>query len=139
MGWAGRASDFQPVSGTFRALLGTGDLRLVRTDTLRTLLTAYSASLDSGSERLQQLRGMVLNEVGPLARAMPFMRKLFTGGPDAEDVDVGQLRRNPEVAVVLFTLQAANANRLAGLLRMRDSTNRLLRALKAEPTLRPVP
>lgn len=90
-------------------------------------------------ERLQQLRGMVLAAVPSLARAVPFMRGIFVGGPDAESIDVEQLRRDPEVAIVLFTMQAANANRLAGLRRMRDQTRRLRHALEAEPALREAP
>lgn len=136
MGRAGRASDFQPVTGTYRALLGTGDLRLIRTDSLRTLLTAYTASLDSEGARLEQLRGMVLNSVGPLARAMPFMRGIFSGDIDPNRVDVEQLRRNPDAAVALFTIQAANANRLAGLRRLQEKTVHLRRALEAEPVPR---
>lgn len=135
MGQAVRASDFQPVSGTYRALLGTGELRLIRTDTLRTLLTSYTASLDSEVERLEQLRAMVLDGVGPLARAMPFMQGVFMGEIDPAHVDVDQVRRNPEAPVALFALQASNANRLSGLRRLQEKTLRLRSALEAEAVL----
>ena len=140
VGWimqAGRASDFKPLTGTYRALLGTGDLRLVRNDSLRARVVAYAASVDHESERLQQLRGVVLDAIGPFARAVPFIRRVFSGGHGAEGVDVERLRRDPEVATVLFTLQAANVNRLSGLRRMREETRRMRRALEAERTLKP--
>lgn len=140
VGWilqAGNGSDFKPLTGTYRALLGTGDLRLVRNDSLRVRVVAYAASLDSETERLQQLRGTLLAEIGRFARAVPFIRRVFSGGVDAESVDVERLRRDPEVAAVLFTLRATNVNRLSGLRRMREETRRLRGALEAESTLRP--
>lgn len=76
---------------------------------------------------------MVLNTVGPLARAMPFMRGVFIGDINPSRVDVEQLRRNPDAAVSLFTIQAATANRLAGLRRLQEKTVHLRRALEAEP------
>ena len=136
---AGRASDFRPLTGTYRAMLGTGDLRLVRTDSLRAQLLAYAGSVDSEIERLQQLRGVVLDAIGPFARAVPFLRRVFSGGPNMQEVDVEQLRRNPEVATVLFTLQAANVNRLSGLKRLREETQQMRQVLEAERVLQPEP
>jgi hypothetical protein len=133
IGQAGRASDFQPVTGAYRALLGTGDLRLVRNDSLRAVMVAYAAALDSESARLQQYRGVILDAVPGLARAFPFMRRIFTDGLEPGGVDVERLRRDPEVATVVFTLQAANVNRLSGLRRVRGETERVRRALEAEP------
>lgn len=132
---AGRASDFKPLTGTYRALLGTGDLRLLRNDTLRALLVTYAASMDSERDRFQQLRGVVLNTIGPFARAVPFLRRVFLDGPKPDAADVERLRRDPEVATVLFTLQAANVNRLASLRRAHQETLRMRRALEAEPAL----
>lgn len=133
---AGRASDPKPLTGTYRALLGTGDLRLVRNDSLRARLVAYAAGIDNESQRLQQLRGMVLDNVGPFVRAVPFVRQGFVGGGSALVIDVERLRRDPEVATVLFTMHAANSNRLNGLRRAHEETRQMLRALKAEPLLR---
>ena len=85
---AGTTSDFQPVTGTYRAIASTGDLRLIRTDTLRTLLTSYAAALESEGARLEQLRGMVLSEISSFARALPFMHGVFSGTVDPAGVDV---------------------------------------------------
>jgi len=136
VGWvsqAGSASDFQPLTGTYRALLGTGDLRLVRNDSLRALIVSYAAAMDREEARLLQYREVILQSVGPLARTMPFMRSAFRGGPDPTRVDVAALRADPEAATLAFTLQAANRNRLAGLRRARDETQRMGAALSAEP------
>jgi hypothetical protein len=131
----GSSSDFKPVTGTHRALMGTGDLRLVRTDTLRSLITAYAATLDSEAERLEQLRAMVLNAVGTGARSRR-VRRIFTGSLAPGDVDVASYRDDDDVAGLVMTLQAANYNRLAGLRRLRDASVRLRTALEHEAPTR---
>jgi len=130
LGSAGRASDFQPVGGTYGALLGTGDLRLIRPDSVRGLITSYAGTIESERRRLEQLRAMVLDAVPGLARALPAMRTVFTEGLDPSRVDVHQARSDAELPVVLFTLQAAAINRLNGLRRAREANERLRRALE---------
>jgi hypothetical protein len=134
---AGAGSDYQPLAGNYRALIGTGDLRLVRNDSLRSALAAYAAALESEGARQEQFRQAVTAQAGPLARAMPFMRRVFLGHVSADGVDVARLRADPEAASVLFSLEAANANKLSGLRRLRGWTHRLQRALEAEPGVAP--
>jgi hypothetical protein len=134
---AGAGSDYQPLEGNYRALIGTGDLRLVRNDSLRSQLAAYAAALESEGRRQEQLRQAVTAQAAPLARAMPFMRRVFLGHVSAAGVDVARLRADPDAAVVLFSLQAANANKLSGLRRLRGWTGAVLRALEAEPGVAP--
>ena len=130
---AGHASDFRPLAGTYAALLGTGDLRLVRNDSLRAQLSAYAAGLNAETQRLQQIRGATNDAVPQMARALPFMRGIFLpGGSRVDEVDADRLRGNPDVTAVLFTIQALNMNRLSGLRRLHADTERLLRALEAE-------
>lgn len=133
VGRSGRASNFQPLAGNYQALLGTGDLRLVRSDSLRARLAAYAAAVESEGERQAQFRGIVTSGAGPMARALPFMRRAFLGDVSAAGVDVARLRADPDAAAVLFTMQAASANKLAGLRQLRDETRGLRRALEAAP------
>ncbi len=139
MEWVGRAgssSDFRALSGTYTALMSTGDLRLVRNDTLRARLVSYASTVENESQRLSQLRGVLMDQAQPLARAMPFILGAFGDLPRRRP-DFEPLRGDREVAVVMFSIRAAGANRLSGLRRMRDETARLRRALEAEPMLRP--
>jgi hypothetical protein len=133
---AGRASDFQPLTGTSGAMMMTGDLRLVRNDSLRSRLVAYSAVLENESARQQQLREATLAMIAPMARVLPFIRGVFLGEVHATDVEIEQLRRDPDAAALLFAIQAGTVNRLAGLERARAETTRMRRALEAEPALR---
>lgn len=125
----GSAPDFQPVTGTHRALLETGDLRFVRDAQLRDALTSYATALDRGTSRLEQLRASTLAVVPDLAREIPFLRLVFSGGADLENVDVTALQRSDEAAVIIFTVQALSENRLNGLRSMRAETMELLDAL----------
>jgi hypothetical protein len=130
------ASDFRPLVGTYRALLGTGDLRLIHNDTLRALLTEYSAQVESESTRLSQLLAAVIAQAGPLGRAIPYIRRVFIDHePKLDSREIARLRDSPDAAIVVFTLQAANNNRLNGLRAVYDETTRLRKALEAEPAL----
>ncbi|HEX8358868.1 MAG TPA: hypothetical protein VF613_02040 [Longimicrobium sp.] len=132
MGQAGRSADFRPVAGNYRALLGTGELRLVRTDTLRALLASYASSVDAEADRQRQFRETMTGAAGPMARAMPFMRRAFVGGMRLDEAELRRIRGDPEVVGILFTMQAAISNRVSGLRSLRNETLRLRAALEAE-------
>ncbi|HET7230514.1 MAG TPA: hypothetical protein VFJ16_10965 [Longimicrobium sp.] len=128
-----RASDFQPLAGNYRALIGTGDLRLVRNDSLRGRLAAYAATLDSEVERQRQFRSVVSAQIGTMVRALPFMKRAFLPDLRSTGVSVQRLRDDPDAGAVLFAALAANSNRVNGLRSLRRETLALLRALEAEP------
>lgn len=132
------SSDFQPLSGTYGALLTTGDIRLVRTDSLRALLVAYSATLEHEQAMLRLFLEQMAGDPAAIARPMPFLRGMFfgrSGGP-LPAVDLERLRRDPDVEAILFAVQLSNSNRSAHLRALRAETRRLRRALEAEPSLR---
>ena len=129
------SSEFQPIAGTYAPLLATGDLRLVRTDSLRSRIVAYAATLDYERASLGFYQQQAFGDPGRLARAVPFFQLMFLGRGGAvrpADVDVPRLRADPELRSALFALQAANSNRLTHLRRLREATRRLRRALEAE-------
>ncbi|HEX8673828.1 MAG TPA: hypothetical protein VF710_18165 [Longimicrobium sp.] len=133
---ASSASDFRAVAGNYRAILGTGELRLVRNDTLRALLAAYSSSLDTEADRQRLFRETITELAMPMARSLPFMRRALVGDIRPQDVDVAAMRRNPDAAAVLFSVHAAYNNRVSGMRTLRNDTRRLRSALEAEPSLR---
>lgn len=83
--------------------------------------------------RQRQFREIMTSGAGPMARALPFTRRAFLGDVRTAGVDVARLRADPEVAAVVFTMQAANADKLAGLRQLRAETRELRRALAAAP------
>ncbi|MFL5540979.1 MAG: hypothetical protein ACJ8J0_18445 [Longimicrobiaceae bacterium] len=129
---AGVGSNVQALAGNYRALVGTGDLRLVRNDSLRALLASYASSLENEGERQLQFSQVVSAQAASMAQALPFIRRVFVGGIRTEGMDVARMRAAPEVGGVLFSIQAANANRVSGLRSLRNETRRVRRALEAE-------
>ncbi len=128
-------SDFKPLTGTYAALVGTGDLQLVRTDSLRALLVAYAATAEAERRSLEAILEIATGALDVLPRKLPFTRAFFLDDadrPPAASFDFAAVRDDPEVASMLFRFQAANANRVAHLRRMRDQTRRLRQALEAE-------
>ncbi|HEX5723935.1 MAG TPA: hypothetical protein VFX98_00640 [Longimicrobiaceae bacterium] len=133
------SSGFQPLSGTYGALLAAGDLRLIRTDSLRARLVAYAARLEHEQAMLRFFLEQAFDEPAAVARPMPFLRRLVFGPrvPGlAASIDFERMRRDPEVEALLFAVQIANLNRISHLRDLREETRRLRRALEAEPSLR---
>ena len=136
MGRAASASDFRAVAGNYRALLGTGELRLVRNDSLRVLLAAYSSAVDIEADRQRLFRETMTGLAMPMARGLPFMRRALLGDIRASEVDVPRLQGDGDAAAVLFAVHAAYSNRVNGMRTLRDETRRLRTALEAEPGVR---
>lgn len=133
-GEAFASSDFQPLSGSYGALLMAGDLRLIRNDSLRALLVSYAATLEHEQVMLRLFLEQSVGEPDRLARPMPFLRGMFfdDSAPKPGDVDFERLREDPDAESVFFAVQVSNANRITHLRRLRDETRRLRRALAVE-------
>lgn len=133
-GEAFASSDFQPLSGSYGALLMAGDLRLIRTDSLRALLVSYAATLEHEQAMLRLFLEQSAGQPDRIARPMPFLRGMIFGGdaPRPGAVDFARLRTDPDAEAVFFAVQVSNANRTTHLRRLRDETRRLRRALDAE-------
>lgn len=136
IGMAGRAADFKPVAGTYQALVQSGDLRLIRDESLRAQITAYAATLEYERQRFAQLRQSILDAIGGLARELPFMRRVFLEGPDASAMNIAQLRADDDAIAVIFVLHATTESRLANLIPLLNETTRMREALEVSVGLR---
>jgi hypothetical protein len=137
-GSAFSTSNFTPVTGTYGALVSSGDLRLVRTDSLRAAIVEYGATLDYEQRMLGFFLQQAFGQPAPLAHSLPFMQAMFAA-PDSipalfrrSDFHLAQLRGDREFGGFLFALQVANNNRLVHLGLIRDATERLRAMLEAE-------
>lgn len=132
------SSNFEPLTGTYGALVSSGELRLIRTDSLRAAIVAYGAQLDYEQRMLAFYLQQAFGEPAPLARGLPFMRAMFVA-PDStgpifrrSGMDLAQIRDNSDFAGFFFAIEAANSNRLVHLRTIRDATRRLSCMLEAE-------
>lgn len=131
------SSEFQPLTGSYAALLTTGDLRLIRDEALRNELVAYSTHVDAERENLRFFAQQAFGDAGRIARAFPFVRGMFSGDNDeirleAQRFPFARLRGDADVAAILFSLQAANSNRLGHLRGLRYGTQRLRGLLETQ-------
>jgi hypothetical protein len=129
--WASNA-EFQPLSGTFTALVSSGDLRLIRTDSLRALLVGYSAHLAHAESQLRLFVEQSFGSPNQMAVALPFLPRLFFDADSFAAPDYGALRRSIEAQGWFFALSIAKANRLSRLRRLREDTDRLYAALMVD-------
>ncbi len=133
---SGSSSDYKPVTGTLRSLMGTGDLRLIHNDSLRALIAQYDGTLQADGQDIRSLVDLQIQQVVPLARAAPFLQGALSGPVHASPADLEALRRNGEYRAILMALQTANSNRLIALREIRRETRRLRHALEVEPGVR---
>lgn len=127
------SSDFQPLSGTYNALLMVGDIRLIRTDSLRALLVAYTAGLAHEQEMLRFFLNQAAGDPAQLAHSMPFLGGLmFRDDERIAAANFEKLRHDDDAKAAFFALQVSNVNRVTHLRRLRDETQRLNQALASE-------
>ena len=134
------SSDFQPVTGTYQALLSAGDLRLLRSDALRGLVVAYAATQAHERDMLMLFLQGVLDTASPLAQELTFIRRIFVADAarPAAGFDFEAKRNDPEMGAALFVLQVATRNRFNHLRRLQEKTIELRQALEAQPALQGV-
>ncbi len=132
---SGSSSDYQPLTGTLRALMGTGDLRLVHNDSLRALIAEYDGTLQADGQDIRSLVDLQIQQVVPLARAVPFLPRVTLAAP-VQPAELDAIRRSHEYPAILMAFRTANANRLTALREVRRETRRLRHALEVEPGVR---
>lgn len=96
-----RVPDLQPPMGTLQALLGSGDLRLIRNDTLRAALASFPSQVARIKTTESYGADLLFGEIYPyLNRSIP-LRNFARGGD-------GQTRFDSDVEVVLQSLEFEN-------------------------------
>lgn len=93
-----RVPDFQPPLGTLQALLGSGDLRLIRNDSLRAALASFPSRVAGIRTTQSYGADLLFGEIYPyLNRSIPLRRFARAGdGESRFDSDVEGLLRSLE-------------------------------------------
>lgn len=134
-------SEFRPLTGTQVALVEGGDLRLLRSDSIRFELIAYSALIDATETVLRHTETLIWNSTDRLiysqARHSQFAAAFGstkTGGGQA--IDVAAALNDPDLVAALQAHVAASRNRIASLRLLEEPLSNLIRLVEAELELR---
>jgi hypothetical protein len=128
---------FAPLTGTVTALVQGGDLRLLRSDTLRFELVAYSSLIDDIETVLRHTETMIWNSTERLAlgrarHSRSASRRTANSESGWGQVDVAGALNDPEIISALQVQAMASQIRLFNLGRLKEPTSRLIRLIQAE-------
>ena len=127
---------FEPLKGTLTALIEGGDLRLLRSDSVRFELIAFSALLHETETVLRHTETLIWNSTdrvlnGRTRHSQSAARRQTNAGRGWGRVDVAGVLTDPEVISALQLQAAASRIRLFNLGRLEEPTTRLIRLLRA--------
>lgn len=124
-----RFSEFFPLTGTYTALAQTGDLNLIRDDSLRARVATYSGELEGAMQQLRDWTEAFHRNVEELVRLIPvqLVVEAYTGRNSG-----GAGWRDPVIVRAFYMQQIGAMNRLKELRRLQGETRALLHALQSE-------
>jgi hypothetical protein len=128
---------FEPLKGTLTALIQGGDLRLVRSDSIRFELIAFSALLDETETILRNTETLVWNSTERLLTGRA-RHSQYAARRDANDgrgwgqVNVAGALNDPEIISALQVQAVASSVRIFNLSRLKEPTSRIINLLRAE-------
>ena len=130
-------NQFEPLVGTLNALVEGGDLRLLRNDSIRFELIAYSSLLAQTDISLRHTENLVWRStervaLGRARHSVTAPRGEANGGGRWGEVDVAGALSDPEVVSALQVQGAASQMRLFTLRRLERPTRRIISLIEAE-------
>lgn len=130
-------SPFRPLTGTQRALVQGGDLRLLRNDSIRFKLIAYSALIDASEALLRHTEAAIWNSTDRAIHAQirhsQSSAPLDNGGtPGWREIDVAAALHDPDLVSALESHALASRNRIGNLRRLEEPLSDLIRLVEAE-------
>jgi hypothetical protein len=128
---------FEPLKGTLTALIQGGDLRLLRSDSIRFELIAFSAVIHETETILRHTETLIWNSterilLGRARHSQSAARREANAGRGWGQVDVAGVLNDPEVISALQVQAVASQVRLFNLGRLEEPTSRIITLLRAE-------
>lgn len=128
---------FEPLKGTLTALIQGGDLRLLRNDSIRFELIAFSALIHETETILRHTETLIWNStervtVGRARHSQSAARREANAGRGWGQVNVAGALNDPEIISALQLQATASQIRLFNLGRLEEPTSRIIRLLRAE-------
>ena len=128
---------FEPLMGTLTALIQSGDLRLLRSDSIRFEAIAFSALIHETETILRHTESLIWNSTerimaGRARHSQSAARRGTNAGRGWGQVDVAGALNDPEIISALQIQAVATQVRLFNLGRLEEPTSRMTRLLRAE-------
>jgi hypothetical protein len=128
---------FEPLVGTLTALIQSGDLRLLRSDSVRFELIALSALIHETEAGLRHTESLIWNSTervaaGRARHSQSAVRRGANAGRGWGQVDVAGVLNDPEVISALQMQALATHLRIFNLGRLEEPTSRIVGLLRAE-------
>jgi type II secretory pathway pseudopilin PulG len=128
---------FEPLAGTLTALVEGGDLRLIRNDSIRFELIAFSALIETTETVLRHTETMIWHSteqltLGRARHSQSAARRAANGGRGWERIDVAGALNDPGIISALQVQAVASQIRLFNLRRLEEPTARIIGRLEAE-------
>jgi len=128
---------FEPLRGTLAALIQSGDLRLLRSDSIRFELIALSSLLDVTETILRHTETLIWNStervaLGRARHSQSAARRRANAERGWGQVDVAATLNDPEIISALQVQAMASHMRVFNLRRLEEPTSRIIRLIQAE-------
>jgi hypothetical protein len=128
---------FEPLTGTLTALVQGGDLRLLRSDSIRFALIAFSSLIEETKTILRHTETLIWNStervvIGRARHSQSAARRAANAGRGWGQVDVAGALNDPEIISALQVQAVATQIRLFNLRRVEGPTSRIIRLITAE-------
>jgi hypothetical protein len=123
-------------SGTYSALMTTGEVRLIGDDSLRAQVISYASEVEGASARMEQWIPLMWDSAEPLRRRIEYFWRLprsegSSEPPPWSDCNFEPLRSEPEVRAALFAIHLEHRNRMGLLEEVGEANRRLRRSLES--------
>ena len=131
LGWSAFMSSFEPMTGTYGALVSSGDINLIRDARLRAEIVTYAGQLDGKIQALRVFEAAGVSNFLASFNLIPRALSAWWAKPVGAAPDVSAMRSDPRVEVLLTQRFTTARNRVNRLKRLRTQTTELRRALEA--------
>jgi hypothetical protein len=128
---------FEPVTGTLTALVESGDLRLIRDDSLRFELVAFLSLVDASQQVLRHTESLIWNSTEHVAQgrarhSQSALRRAAGQRSGWGEIDVAGALNDPAVISALQVQAAASQIRIFSLRRLEEPVASIIRSIQAE-------
>ena len=132
-----RYNFFEPLTGTLTALVESGDLRLIRGDSLRFELVTYLALIDVTQQSLRHTETLIWNStehvvLGRARHSQSAARRAAGRDSGWGDIDVAGALNDPQIISALQVQMVASQVRIFSLGRLEEPVTSIIRLLDAE-------